>query len=276
MKLLIPIVAAVAMADERGIDHTHVTLDAVPEKVTNFVENRVPIVNNWKPVNGEVKYVDNAKFDNGYRYPYYNGVRYNNQYANQYANGYYNNFNNGLYNNGYRYNTGYRTPYVHNSNNKFVDKVIEKVENIIHHDDHDDHDDLGQVESFQPVTYGKLYGKPFFGNQKLENVENVDNKYYSSVTGKYYNRFQNNAEKVVEQEVQRPFYNYIQRPVQQVYQQFARPIQQVYQQVARPIQQVARPVQYVQQPKKDFDFNSFLNFYVMKDILKDDDVEELD
>jgi len=296
MKLLIPIVAAVAMADERDINHEHIsanrefiaTVDALPANLINFVDqayNVRPIVNKWKPVNnvGQVQYADSVEIAEKQPTKYYNGAQYNNGYAGY--NGYngntgYNGYNgyksnaaryNTGYNTGYNtayntaYNTGYnnyRVPYMQNTYNQYkpVEKIVEKIEDIKHHiEDHrEEHDDI--IEEVQVPTYGKPYGKPFFGKPEIKENQGK----YSSITGKYYNPYQNNVkvvDKVVKEEYRRPinngFYNnynnYVQRPVQQI------------------VQQVARPVQYVQQQNDQDWFNTFLTYYALT---KNSDVVE--
>jgi len=293
MKLLIPIVAAVAMADERDINHKHIstpTVDALPANPINFVNqafNRRAILSKWKPVNnfGKVQYVDNVEIadnveiDEKQPIKYYNGAQYNNGY-----NGYngfngYNGYNGYAGFNGYnpnvvQYNTGYnnyRVPYMQNTYNQYkpVEKIVEKIEDIKHHiEDHreeqEHHDDI--TEKVQMPTYGKLYGKPFFGER--EEIKATQGK-YSSITGKYYNPYQNNVkvvDNVVKEEYQRPinngfynnFNNYVQRPARQVVQQVA---------AAQPIQyfqqQVQQPIRYVQQQNNQDWFNTFLTYYAL-------------
>merc|ERR1712039_813213 len=132
MKLLIPIFAAVVLAEE--LQETVEVVEAVPAKVESYVQNMRPIVNTW----------NNA----AYRYPaYYNG---NMQYAG------YNNLN-----------YGYRTPYVHNSYNAYrpVDNIIAKIEDKVVEKEEVKYQQIGDM-----TNYGKqFYGKPFFGN--VEKVE---------------------------------------------------------------------------------------------------------
>jgi len=272
MKLLIPIVAAVTMAEEQATE-------ALPANPVDFVDqafNVRPIVNKWKPVNNldQVQYINTVDIAEKQPIKYYTGAQYNNGYYGYDGYNRYNAYNpnvvryNTGYNNGYNtvYNTAYknRVPYMQNLYSqykpveKIVEKVVQKVEDIKHHiADHREE----ITEDVQLPTYGKPYGKPFFGKPEIKETQGK----YSSVTGKYYTPYQNTVKVVDPEEYKRPiingFYNYVQRPVQQVAQQVARPIQYIQ-------QQVKRPVRYVQQQNDQDWFNTFLTYYALT---KDDD-----
>merc|ERR1712127_620421 len=290
MKLLIPLVAAVAMTAD-GRRQPRRNSKAMKKGTLDEGFNVRPIVNKWKPVQnvGLVQYADNVEIvdtvEIAEQQPikYYNGARYNNGYNGYTGDNRYNGYNSnvGQYNTGYTtgfntayptnavYNTGYnnyRLPYMQNTYNQYkpvekvVEKVVEKIEDIKHHiEDHreEHHDDI--IREVQMPNKGTL--KYFFGKPEVKEATGK----YSSVTGKYYNPYKNDVkvvDKIVKEDFQRPinngFYNNFNNYVQQPLQYFQ--------------QQVQRPVRYVQQQNDQDWFNTFLTYYALT---KNSDADEV-